>query len=210
MNAPVAQGVPAAPGSGPMAIGLGMPPAPPPVHPAARRARSWSDRSAGSDHPISVQSMCTTKTHDVNATLQQIAQLTASGCDIVRGVPASGGCRRTAGDRPQGQHPGDRRHPLPAQVHLRRHRRRLRRGAGEPRQHQGVRRPRQGGRQGRRRGRHSHPDRRQRRIAGQAADGEIRQGDAWSARRVGAVGGEPVRGIRLPATSRSRSNTTTR
>ncbi|WP_440713037.1 flavodoxin-dependent (E)-4-hydroxy-3-methylbut-2-enyl-diphosphate synthase [Gordonia sp. FQ] len=38
----------------------------------------------GSDSPISVQSMCTTKTHDVNATLQQIAQLTASGCDIVR------------------------------------------------------------------------------------------------------------------------------
>jgi (E)-4-hydroxy-3-methylbut-2-enyl-diphosphate synthase len=31
-----------------------------------------------------VQSMCTTKTHDVNATLQQIAELTASGCDIVR------------------------------------------------------------------------------------------------------------------------------
>ncbi len=38
----------------------------------------------GSDHQISVQSMCTTKTHDVNATLQQIAELTASGCDIVR------------------------------------------------------------------------------------------------------------------------------
>jgi len=38
----------------------------------------------GSDHPIAVQSMCTTKTHDVNATLQQIAELTASGCDIVR------------------------------------------------------------------------------------------------------------------------------
>jgi (E)-4-hydroxy-3-methylbut-2-enyl-diphosphate synthase len=38
----------------------------------------------GSDFPVSVQSMCTTKTHDVNATLQQIAELTASGCDIVR------------------------------------------------------------------------------------------------------------------------------
>src|SRR5574340_1037289 len=38
----------------------------------------------GSDYPVSVQSMCTTKTHDVNATLQQIAELTASGCDIVR------------------------------------------------------------------------------------------------------------------------------
>jgi (E)-4-hydroxy-3-methylbut-2-enyl-diphosphate synthase len=38
----------------------------------------------GSDHPIAVQSMTTTKTHDVNSTLQQIAELTASGCDIVR------------------------------------------------------------------------------------------------------------------------------
>ncbi|ANA99141.1 4-hydroxy-3-methylbut-2-en-1-yl diphosphate synthase [Mycobacteroides chelonae CCUG 47445] len=38
----------------------------------------------GSDSPVSVQSMCTTKTHDVNSTLQQIAELTASGCDIVR------------------------------------------------------------------------------------------------------------------------------
>jgi 4-hydroxy-3-methylbut-2-en-1-yl diphosphate synthase IspG/GcpE len=38
----------------------------------------------GSDHPVSVQSMCTTLTSDVNATLQQIAELTASGCQIVR------------------------------------------------------------------------------------------------------------------------------
>jgi len=38
----------------------------------------------GSDHPIAVQSMTTTKTHDVNGTLQQIAELTATGCDIVR------------------------------------------------------------------------------------------------------------------------------
>ncbi|RBP67898.1 4-hydroxy-3-methylbut-2-en-1-yl diphosphate synthase [Brevibacterium sanguinis] len=38
----------------------------------------------GSDHPVSVQSMTTTPTTDINATLQQIAELTASGCDIVR------------------------------------------------------------------------------------------------------------------------------
>ncbi|MEY4327556.1 MAG: flavodoxin-dependent (E)-4-hydroxy-3-methylbut-2-enyl-diphosphate synthase [Actinomycetota bacterium] len=38
----------------------------------------------GGDAPISVQSMCTTPTTDINATLQQIAELTASGCDIVR------------------------------------------------------------------------------------------------------------------------------
>ena len=38
----------------------------------------------GGDAPVSVQSMTTTLTSDVNATLQQIAELTASGCDIVR------------------------------------------------------------------------------------------------------------------------------
>ncbi len=34
--------------------------------------------------PISVQSMATTLTADVNSTLQQIAELTASGCQVVR------------------------------------------------------------------------------------------------------------------------------
>src|SRR5436309_9299355 len=38
----------------------------------------------GGGAPISVQSMTTTVTADVNATLQQIAELTASGCEIVR------------------------------------------------------------------------------------------------------------------------------
>lgn len=38
----------------------------------------------GGGAPISVQSMTITKTADVNATLQQIAELAAAGCDIVR------------------------------------------------------------------------------------------------------------------------------
>jgi (E)-4-hydroxy-3-methylbut-2-enyl-diphosphate synthase len=38
----------------------------------------------GSDYRVSVQSMTTTQTTNINATLQQIAELTASGCDIVR------------------------------------------------------------------------------------------------------------------------------
>src|SRR6266496_4318429 len=38
----------------------------------------------GGDAPIRVQSMTTTKTSDVNATLQQIASLVATGVDIVR------------------------------------------------------------------------------------------------------------------------------
>ncbi len=40
--------------------------------------------TVGGDAPISVQSMCTTLTSDVNATLQQIAELTAAGCQVVR------------------------------------------------------------------------------------------------------------------------------
>jgi (E)-4-hydroxy-3-methylbut-2-enyl-diphosphate synthase len=40
--------------------------------------------AVGGGAPVSVQSMCTTLTADVNATLQQIAELTASGCQIVR------------------------------------------------------------------------------------------------------------------------------
>src|SRR5262245_7334162 len=38
----------------------------------------------GGDAPVSVQSMTTTKTADINATLQQIASLVATGVDIVR------------------------------------------------------------------------------------------------------------------------------
>ncbi|MEV3903985.1 flavodoxin-dependent (E)-4-hydroxy-3-methylbut-2-enyl-diphosphate synthase [Mycobacterium sp. NPDC050551] len=63
-----------------------MPAPPAPVLAPRRKTRQLMvrDVGVGSDHPIAVQSMCTTKTHDINATLQQIAELTASGCDIVR------------------------------------------------------------------------------------------------------------------------------
>ncbi|MFF9124136.1 flavodoxin-dependent (E)-4-hydroxy-3-methylbut-2-enyl-diphosphate synthase [Streptomyces sp. NPDC014889] len=40
--------------------------------------------AVGGGAPVSVQSMTTTRTSDVGATLQQIAELTASGCQIVR------------------------------------------------------------------------------------------------------------------------------
>ena len=44
----------------------------------------------GGGAPISVQSMTTTPTSNINATLQQIAELTAAGCDIVRvAVPSA-------------------------------------------------------------------------------------------------------------------------
>ena len=42
------------------------------------------DVPVGGGARVSVQSMTTTKTHDIGATLQQIAELTAAGCDIVR------------------------------------------------------------------------------------------------------------------------------
>jgi (E)-4-hydroxy-3-methylbut-2-enyl-diphosphate synthase len=67
-------------------INLGMPEAPPPVLAPRRATRKIKVGSleVGGDAPVSVQSMTTTRTSDINATLQQIAELTASGCDIVR------------------------------------------------------------------------------------------------------------------------------
>ncbi|WP_068251680.1 flavodoxin-dependent (E)-4-hydroxy-3-methylbut-2-enyl-diphosphate synthase [Janibacter corallicola] len=69
-----------------MNVSLGMPKAPDPVLAPRRRTRQIKVGSVGvgSESPISVQSMTTTNTTDVNATLQQIAELTAAGCDIVR------------------------------------------------------------------------------------------------------------------------------
>src|SRR3712207_4851581 len=67
-------------------VNLGMPAAPPPVLAPRRKSRQIRVGKVlvGGDAPVSVQSMTTTLTADVNYTLQQIAELTASGCDIVR------------------------------------------------------------------------------------------------------------------------------
>ncbi len=67
-------------------ISLGMPEAPAPVLAPRRPTRKIrvGKVDVGGDAPVSVQSMTTTPTTDVNATLQQIAELTAAGCDIVR------------------------------------------------------------------------------------------------------------------------------
>ena len=69
-----------------MTVSLGMPPLPPPVVAPRRRSRKIKVGTVdvGGGAPISVQSMCTTPTTDIDATLQQIAELTATGCDIVR------------------------------------------------------------------------------------------------------------------------------
>ena len=68
------------------AVSLGMPAVPPPPLAPRRQSRQIMVGSVpvGGGAPVSVQSMTTTLTADVNATLQQIAELTASGCQIVR------------------------------------------------------------------------------------------------------------------------------
>src|ERR1700712_270926 len=74
-----------------MTIDLGLPEAPAVLAPRRKtRQLDVGGVGGGSDHPVSVQSMTTTLTSDINATLQQIAELTAAGCDIVRvAVPSA-------------------------------------------------------------------------------------------------------------------------
>ncbi|MGI5168159.1 flavodoxin-dependent (E)-4-hydroxy-3-methylbut-2-enyl-diphosphate synthase [Spirillospora sp. CA-253888] len=75
-----------------MSVSLGIPTirtegqqAPRPVAPRRKsRQIMVGNVPVGGDAPVSVQSMTTTLTADVNSTLQQIAELTASGCQIVR------------------------------------------------------------------------------------------------------------------------------
>ncbi|MFG2992177.1 flavodoxin-dependent (E)-4-hydroxy-3-methylbut-2-enyl-diphosphate synthase [Streptomyces sp. NPDC048257] len=67
------------------AISLGMPSVPTKL--ADRRVSrkiQVGSVAVGGDAQISVQSMTTTRTSDIGATLQQIAELTAAGCNIVR------------------------------------------------------------------------------------------------------------------------------
>src|SRR6202047_1762987 len=81
-----------------MSIDLGMPM--PPAEPLAPRRKSRQIMVGQGKHavpvgggaPVSAQSITTKLTADVNSTLQQIAELTAAGCQIVRvAVPAQGG-----------------------------------------------------------------------------------------------------------------------
>ncbi|HEY9293334.1 MAG TPA: flavodoxin-dependent (E)-4-hydroxy-3-methylbut-2-enyl-diphosphate synthase [Microlunatus sp.] len=73
-------------------INLGLPSMPPETLAPRRQSRKIrvGKVEVGGDAPISVQSMTTTLTADINSTLQQIAELTAAGCDIVRvAVPSA-------------------------------------------------------------------------------------------------------------------------
>ncbi len=66
-------------------MNLGMPKIPEVLAPRRKsRQIKVGKVLVGGNAPVSVQSMTTTKTTDINGTLQQIAELTASGCEIVR------------------------------------------------------------------------------------------------------------------------------
>ena len=132
------------------AISLGMPDVPTKL---AERRKSRQIQvgtvAVGGDAPVSVQSMTTTRTSDIGATLQQIAELTASGCQIVRvACPTQDDADALATIARKSQI------PVIADIHFQPKYvfaaidAGLRRGAGEPGQHQAVRRQGQGDRQG--------------------------------------------------------------
>jgi len=67
------------------AVNLGIPKVPDVLTPRRKTRQIHVGKvGVGSDSQVSVQSMTTTQTTNINATLQQIAELTATGCDIVR------------------------------------------------------------------------------------------------------------------------------
>lgn len=60
------------------------------------------DKKIGGKNPILIQSMCNTKTEDVEATVRQIRELTIAGCDIIRvAVPTMEAAEAIAQIRPQ-------------------------------------------------------------------------------------------------------------
>jgi (E)-4-hydroxy-3-methylbut-2-enyl-diphosphate synthase len=74
----------------PVDLGLPLPPAPSLATRRQSRQVMVGNVPVGGGAPVSVQSMTTTVTADVDATLQQIAELTAAGCQIVRvAVPSA-------------------------------------------------------------------------------------------------------------------------
>lgn len=76
--------------NGRVSIDLGLPASPPMIVEPRRKTRQLilkhhlKPLAVGGGAPVSVQSMCTTLTADVDSTLQQIAELTAAGCEAVR------------------------------------------------------------------------------------------------------------------------------
>ena len=182
-------------------ISLGMPEAPPLVLAPRRKTRKIKvgKIDVGGDAPVSVQSMCTTQTTDINATLQQIAELTAAGCDIVRvAVPT----QDDADALPAIAHKSQI--PVIADIHFQPKYvfAAIDAGCAAVRVNPGnIRKFDDQVKEIARAATDAgvvDPDRRQRRLAGPAPAGQVRQGHPRGARRVRRVGGVAVRGARLP------------
>jgi (E)-4-hydroxy-3-methylbut-2-enyl-diphosphate synthase len=166
-----------------MSVDLGLPQLPPaPLAPRRKSRQIMVGKGkhavpVGGGAPVSVQSMTTTVTADVNATLQQIAELTAAGCQIVRvAVPSQDDADALPEIARKSQI------PVIADIHFQPKYvfAAIDAGCGAVRVNPGnikafddkVGRHRPRG--WRRRG--ADQDRRQRRLAGQAAAGQVRQG----------------------------------
>ena len=71
------------------------------------------DKKIGGGNPVLIQSMCNTKTENVEETVKQILKLEEAGCDIIRtAVPTMEAAAR---------HPGDQKQihiPLVADIHF--------------------------------------------------------------------------------------------
>ena len=152
----------------------------------------------GGGAPVVVQSMTTTKTHDVDATLAQVERLVDAGCEIVRvavpGIPDADALPVAGARRRRADH---RRHPLQRLAGAARDGRGRRGGAHQPRQH---RRRRQGALGGRARPRDGHAaaHRRQRRLAAGAPALDGHRRPRRRARAGGDGGGRAARAPRLP------------
>ena len=69
----------------PLNVDLNLPQDRAAPRPRRRSKRVWvGGTPIGDDAPIAVQSMCTTLTHDVDATIRQIEALQEAGCEIAR------------------------------------------------------------------------------------------------------------------------------
>ena len=130
----------------------------------------------GGGAPVSIQSMCNTYTHDVEATVRQINLLAAAGCDIVRvAVPDLAAAKAIGAIKERISI------PLVADIHFdyRLALEAIAAGADKVRINPGnigSDGPGQGGGQRLRPEGNSHPHRRQRGQSGEIAAGQIRQG----------------------------------
>ena len=177
-----------------------MPSLPPPVLAPRRKTRQIQVGTVGvgSDSPVSVQSMTTTLTSDVNSTLQQIAELTAAGCDIVRvACPSQDDADALA---EIAQHSNI---PVIADIHFQPNYVYAPIDAGCAAVRVNPGNIRQFDDQVAEIAKRAKAAGTSIRIGVNAAAStsgcsEVRQGDARGARRVGRLGGQPLRGARLP------------